>query len=53
MPDLTGLSTRDAVRWLYAQGVVPRVHGTGRVARHTPAPGEALAGSATLRCTEE
>jgi cell division protein FtsI (penicillin-binding protein 3) len=39
LPDLSGLSARDALRGLARLGIVPRVRGTGVVVGQTPAPG--------------
>jgi cell division protein FtsI (penicillin-binding protein 3) len=39
MPDVRGLSARDAVRILSAAGLVVRVSGSGLVAEQSPAPG--------------
>ena len=50
MPDLAGLSTRDALRWLRARGVAAQVRGTGVVTAHAPAAGAPLPARVTLRC---
>jgi cell division protein FtsI (penicillin-binding protein 3) len=42
MPDVTGLSARDAVRVLTRVGLSVRPRGAGVVARQTPAPGEPI-----------
>ncbi len=42
MPDLRGLSTRQAMAWLRARGVSARLQGHGTVVRQTPAPGAPL-----------
>jgi cell division protein FtsI (penicillin-binding protein 3) len=39
IPDLQGLSARDALRVLAKLGVTPRLHGTGVVAKQDPLPG--------------
>ncbi len=39
MPDLTGLTTREAVATLTALGLAPRLEGRGRVTAQEPAPG--------------
>ncbi|HYE96061.1 MAG TPA: penicillin-binding transpeptidase domain-containing protein, partial [Rubricoccaceae bacterium] len=50
MPNLRGLSARQAVAWLAALGVEARIVGRGAVRRQTPAPGARLgrAAEATL-----
>lgn len=50
MPDLTGLSTRQAVFWSHAAGVDVKIEGQGMVVSQTPGPGEPLAATAVLRC---
>ncbi len=50
MPDLTGLSTRQAVFWSHATGVDVKLEGQGMVVSQTPKPGEPLAATAVLRC---
>lgn len=42
MPDLTGLSAREAMFWLRARGVKVRFDGSGQVAKQSPEAGEAL-----------
>ncbi|MEM8560458.1 MAG: penicillin-binding transpeptidase domain-containing protein, partial [Bacteroidota bacterium] len=42
MPDLTGLSARQATSWLAALGVAVRLDGSGAVRRQDPEPGAAL-----------
>ncbi len=42
MPDLAGLTIREALRVLSAVGMVPQVSGSGLVARQRPAPGAPL-----------
>jgi cell division protein FtsI (penicillin-binding protein 3) len=49
MPDLRGLSVRDALRVLADRGVEVTVEGSGRVQRQQPSPGAAIgAGSVSL-----
>lgn len=48
MPDLRGRSVRQAVTWLRALGVEPRVVGRGVVRRQSAAPGRPLPSSVTL-----
>ena len=50
MPDLRGLSVRDALRVLADRGVEVSVNGSGRVQKQAPAPGAAVgsAGSVSL-----
>ena len=50
MPDLTGLSAREARYWLSLLGVAVRVEGRGVVAAQAPAAGQPLARQATLAC---
>lgn len=42
VPDLRGLSARDALRTLSKLGLSARIHGKGLVVEQTPAPGTAL-----------
>ena len=42
MPDLTGLSAREAMFWLQARGVEVRLEGRGKVVRQSPEAGGAL-----------
>jgi hypothetical protein len=42
MPDLRGLSARDALARLAAIGVSPRMRGSGFVIEQTPAAGEPI-----------
>lgn len=44
MPDVRGLSARDAVRVLSAAGLMVRLDGTGTVTVQSPAPGEPIEG---------
>jgi len=46
MPDLSGLSAREATRRLMHLGIVPRLSGSGTVASQQPAAGEPLDGVA-------
>ncbi len=50
MPDLTGLSTRQAVHWSHAAGIEIKIEGRGMVVSQTPKAGEPLAATAVLRC---
>ncbi len=50
MPDLKGLSAREARYWLAALGVRTRVQGVGIVKTQHPAAGQALTREATLTC---
>ena len=50
MPDLRGRSARQAVAWLRALGVTPRLRGTGTVRAQSIAPGAPL-GDVTLRAS--
>ena len=51
MPDLRGLSARDAIRALMQVGLTPRIDGDGVVVEQSPRAGEALAlnGSCVLK----
>ena len=48
MPDLRGLSARQAVAWLAALGVTAQVRGSGVVTAQSPMPGNDLPASALL-----
>jgi beta-lactam-binding protein with PASTA domain len=48
MPDLTGLTTRDAVHWLQEHGVDVRLYGRGTVRKQSPQPGQPLPSTAML-----
>jgi cell division protein FtsI (penicillin-binding protein 3) len=50
MPDLRGLSARQATAWLAALGVTATVRGAGVVTDQSPAPGSPLADAARLTC---
>ncbi len=50
MPDLRGLSARQAAAWLAALGTVAQLRGAGVVTDQSPAPGSALPASALLTC---
>lgn len=50
MPDLVGLSARQATLWLRAQGTDVTLSGSGTVTAQSPAPGSALGTAATLTC---
>ena len=50
MPDLSGLSLRQAVRWLDALGVDVRIEGDGMVVSQSPAAGQPLPSVAVVRC---
>ena len=52
MPNLRGRSVREAVAWLRALGVEPRVTGRGVVQRQSAAPGGALPSSVTLTASD-
>ena len=49
MPDLTGLSAREAMFWLQARGVAVRFEGRGQVVRQSPEAGAALPKQVVLR----
>jgi cell division protein FtsI (penicillin-binding protein 3) len=51
MPDLRGLSAREAVRELMRLGLTPRLAGDGSVLDHDPQPGARLAGGETAELT--
>ena len=42
VPDLTGLTSREAIARLTQLGVEPRLYGLGRVASQEPSPGSPL-----------
>ncbi|MEM1041080.1 MAG: PASTA domain-containing protein [Bacteroidota bacterium] len=48
MPDLRGLSARQAAGWLAALGVAAQLRGAGVVADQSPAPGSPLPETAVL-----
>jgi cell division protein FtsI (penicillin-binding protein 3) len=50
MPDVTGLSARQAVFWLAARGVEVQLEGHGTVQAQVPAAGSSLPSRAVLRC---
>jgi len=50
MPDLTGLSAREATFWLASLGVNVRIEGRGLVAAQSPRAGAPLPERAVLRC---
>lgn len=50
MPDVTGLSVREAVLKLHTQGVKARVRGRGMVKEQSPKAGATLPAEATIRC---
>lgn len=49
MPDLTGMTAREAVFWLASIGVTPRVEGSGLVASQAPAAGSPVESVAVVR----
>src|SRR5206468_11899285 len=53
LPDLRGLSAREAVRTLVKLGVVPRVSGDGFVVSQDPTPGAPLETASVCRLTLE
>jgi hypothetical protein len=50
MPDLAGLSLRQAVLWSHAAGIDVKIEGQGMVVSQTPGAGEPLLATAVLRC---
>ena len=50
MPDLTGLSLRQAIHWLHAVGMDVKIEGSGMVVGQHPEAGEPLVATAVLRC---
>jgi cell division protein FtsI (penicillin-binding protein 3) len=52
MPDLTGLSARQAMYWMASRGIEARIEGTGVVVSQSPAAGEPLPERALVRCRE-
>ena len=49
MPDLTGLSLRQAVHWSHASGIDVQIEGQGMVVSQSPKAGEVMTATATLR----
>src|SRR6185436_7786674 len=49
MPDLRGLSARDAIRAMVTVGLSPRITGDGNVVSQDPEPGAPLGDIATAR----
>lgn len=50
MPDLSGLSLRQAVHWSHVAGIDVKIEGHGMVVSHSPKAGEPLLATAVLRC---
>ncbi|MEM1125058.1 MAG: penicillin-binding transpeptidase domain-containing protein [Bacteroidota bacterium] len=50
MPDVRGLSARDAQAWMSSLGVALRIRGRGRVHTQSVAPGAPLPRELTVRC---
>ena len=50
MPELTGLSARQAVFWLADKGVSVTIEGHGRVVSQSPVAGSTIRESAVIRC---
>ncbi len=50
MPDLSGLSMRQAVHWSHAAGIDVKIEGRGMVVSQIPKAGEPLLATAVLRC---
>jgi len=48
MPDLTGLTTRDAVHWLHQRGIDVRLFGRGTVQDQSPSAGQPLPSTAMI-----
>jgi cell division protein FtsI (penicillin-binding protein 3) len=48
MPNLTGLTTRQAVTWLQSRGVDVRLYGRGTVTEQSPSAGQPLPSRAML-----
>ncbi|HEV3061227.1 MAG TPA: penicillin-binding protein [Vicinamibacterales bacterium] len=53
VPDVRGMSARDAVRSLLQQGINARLSGDGVVVSQSPSPGEPLEGGGVCRLTLE
>jgi cell division protein FtsI (penicillin-binding protein 3) len=51
MPDVRGMSLRDALLRLGELGVVPAVNGSGKVVGQSPAPGQPLGSEISLQCS--
>jgi cell division protein FtsI (penicillin-binding protein 3) len=52
MPDLTGLSTHQAVAWLQRHGVQSRLRGQGTIVRQRPEPGAPLPNYVSLAASQ-
>jgi len=52
MPDLTGLSTREAVAWLQRHGIRSQLRGQGTIVRQRPEPGAPLPNRVTLAASQ-
>lgn len=50
MPDLSGLSARQATFWLASRGIPYRVEGQGRVVSQSPEAGALLSDTAVIQC---
>lgn len=50
MPDLKGLSLKQAVARLARLGVIPRIEGSGPVVSQTPAAGQPIGGLTMIKC---
>ena len=48
MPELKGMSMKMSLSGLYAMGLRPVVHGSGRVIRQVPAAGKSLKAGQTV-----
>jgi len=53
VPDATGMPAHDVVAALSKAGLAPRIEGSGRVVRQTPAPGSAVAKGSAVRVVLE
>ena len=49
MPDLTGLSVRQAANWLMSNGIEVTVKGHGSIVSQSPEPGSDMTGNVTIR----
>ncbi len=49
MPDVRGLSTRNALLWLRSFGIDAKLDGVGTVVAQTPAPGQTVRGRVLIR----
>ena len=49
MPDVRGMSSRNALLWLRALGIQAKLDGVGTVVAQSPMPGQAVDGRVLIR----